>query len=67
MPLKQVRNALVAFLYFCIGKKRKALVPSEWQPEVTVVIPAFNEEKTIEGTIRSIQNQTYPERRDNCH
>ena len=60
MPLKQVRNALVAFLYFCIGKKRKALVPSEWQPEVTVVIPAFNEEKTIEGTIRSIQNQTYP-------
>lgn len=60
MHLEQLRNVFIAFLYFFIGKKRKRDVPPDWKPKVTVLIPAFNEEQTIEDTIQSIWNQTYP-------
>ena len=46
---------------FLLGFKKEAKMDfKDFRPEVIVMIPAFNEEKTIAETIKSIQNQTYP-------
>ena len=45
------------FLYFYDSKKRIKL---KNYPFVTIAIPAFNEEKTISKTIRSVLNLSYP-------
>lgn len=31
-------------------------------PTVTVIVPAYNEENTIEGTVKSIYNLKYPKK-----
>jgi len=46
-------------LLFLLGIKEKER-KREYRPRVTVLIPAFNEEKTIADTILSIKAQTYP-------
>lgn len=52
-------KGLVSFFLFLIGKKPKEKI-KEYKPTVSVLIPAFNEEKTIGDTIKSIKKQTYP-------
>lgn len=48
-------------LLFLLGFKKKEVAEiKDFKPEVIVMVPAFNEEKTIKDTIISIQNQTYP-------
>jgi biofilm PGA synthesis N-glycosyltransferase PgaC len=47
------------FLLFLFGIRKKE-EKREYRPKVTVLIPAFNEEKTIAQTILSIKAQTYP-------
>jgi cellulose synthase/poly-beta-1,6-N-acetylglucosamine synthase-like glycosyltransferase/peptidoglycan/xylan/chitin deacetylase (PgdA/CDA1 family)/spore germination protein YaaH len=37
--------------------------PADFQPAVTVIIPAFNEEKVIERTVRSVLASDYPKLR----
>lgn len=39
------------------GKHRKNI---DHQYKTTVIVPAFNEEKTIQGCVESVVNQTYP-------
>ncbi|MBC7074296.1 glycosyltransferase, partial [Candidatus Parcubacteria bacterium] len=47
------------FFLFLIGKKRENY-STDFRPTVSVLIPAYNEEKTIANTIESIKAQTYP-------
>lgn len=47
------------FFYFFFGKKSKE-ENIDYKPTVSVLVPAFNEEKTIAKTIESIKNQSYP-------
>lgn len=43
-----------------LPKRSLAITPIMPQPKVTVLIPAFNEAKVIEGTIRNKLEQNYP-------
>jgi cellulose synthase/poly-beta-1,6-N-acetylglucosamine synthase-like glycosyltransferase/peptidoglycan/xylan/chitin deacetylase (PgdA/CDA1 family)/spore germination protein YaaH len=38
-------------------------VPPDFQPSITVIVPAYNEEKVIEHTIRSVLASDYPSMR----
>ncbi len=68
-------NAFVYMVWFCatyyvvflllaliIGKdklfEKRSL--GKWRPSVSVIVPAYNEEKTIAHTIESLQKITYP-------
>ncbi len=42
------------------GKKKKLLYSDDELPKVSVIIPAYNEEKSIEATIKSILASDYP-------
>ena len=57
---------IVATVFFIIssfahGKKEKLIYSDNELPKVSVVIPAYNEEKTISETIESISASDYPE------
>jgi len=43
-----------------LPKKSLASTSTTYQPKVTVLIPAFNEEKAIEGTVLNKLTQSYP-------
>lgn len=45
---------------FLVGFPQKIPISQNKKPLVTVLIPAFNEEKVVGDTIKSIQVQTYP-------
>ncbi len=47
------------FLFF-LGIRGKERVDVAYRPKVTVIVPAYDEEKSIADTIKSIQAQTYP-------
>lgn len=47
------------FFLFLLGKQ-PCYKDEKYLPEISVVIPAYNEEKIIAKTIQSIQRQTYP-------
>ena len=56
---------LVATTFYILGysadkKKKKQLFTDDELPKVTVIIPAFNEEKSIARTIESITKSNYP-------
>lgn len=54
---------MIDFLLFLVGIQRQEKIEkiaNDYRPSVSVLIPAYNEEKTIEATIKSIQAQTYP-------
>ena len=56
---------LVATTFYILGysadkKKKKQLFTDDELPKVTVIIPAFNEEKSIARTIESIKASNYP-------
>jgi len=55
--------ALVFYvLSFIEGNKRKRLFYSDFElPKVSVIIPAYNEEETIERTLLSITKSDYPD------
>jgi GT2 family glycosyltransferase len=56
-----IRVALVlAFALRHSRRRRLRPYPNVWQPPVTVVVPAYNEEAGIAGTIRSILASTHP-------
>ncbi len=44
-------------------RKQPPLGGPDFQPSVTVIIPAFNEEKVIENTVRSVLASDYPKLR----
>jgi len=50
------------YLIFLLGLKKEETKEKleKFFPEVIVMIPAYNEEKTIKDTIISIKNQSYP-------
>jgi cellulose synthase/poly-beta-1,6-N-acetylglucosamine synthase-like glycosyltransferase/spore germination protein YaaH/peptidoglycan/xylan/chitin deacetylase (PgdA/CDA1 family) len=43
--------------------RRKSTVDPNYQPAVAVLVPAYNEEKVIERTVRSVLDSDYPKRR----
>ena len=51
-------NKLIDFFLFLIGIRREKKNLINFQPSVTVLIPAYNEEETIKDTILSIQSQS---------
>lgn len=51
---------LVRILLLFLGIRIESQVPDDYQPEVSVLIPAYNEEDWIGDTIKSVRNQTYP-------
>jgi len=52
------------FLFFLLFARNKttvkALPPLSALPSITLIVPAFNEEKTISKTLRHLQNFDYP-------
>jgi len=50
----------VYILAFFVWKRRKASIPKNKLPGVSVVVPAYNEEKNIADTIESLLNLEYP-------
>ena len=48
-------------LTYVSGRKQELLFTDKELPNVTVIIPALNEEKTIERTIESAVNSDYPD------
>lgn len=61
-PLKWLMTLFVSYslvILICSFKKRKPKDPN-YQPFVSILIPAHNEENVIENTVRSIMRQTYP-------
>lgn len=49
------------FLLVSIFEKKRLFVSEEeFAPEVTVIVPVFNEEKTIESTLESLLSLDYP-------
>jgi cellulose synthase/poly-beta-1,6-N-acetylglucosamine synthase-like glycosyltransferase/peptidoglycan/xylan/chitin deacetylase (PgdA/CDA1 family) len=50
-------GALACFDRF---RRRNALVDPNYRPSVAVLIPAYNEEKVIERTVRSVLESDYP-------
>ena len=50
-------GALACFDRF---RRRNALVDPNYRPKVAVLIPAYNEEKVIERTVRSVLESDYP-------
>lgn len=50
---------LIDFFLFLIGVRRKKKISVDFQPSVTVLIPAYDEEETIKDTILSVQSQSY--------
>ncbi len=57
---------LIATVFYALGyqsdkKKQKLLFTDEELPTVSVLIPVFNEEKSIKRTLESITSSNYPE------
>jgi cellulose synthase/poly-beta-1,6-N-acetylglucosamine synthase-like glycosyltransferase/peptidoglycan/xylan/chitin deacetylase (PgdA/CDA1 family)/spore germination protein YaaH len=50
---------LAVIQYFSVKKKIRALDIARFQPQVVVIIPAFNEEKVVVRTVRAILSSTY--------
>ena len=50
--IKQILN-------FLIGRSIIPVVP-DYKPDISVLIPAYNEEETIRDTIESVKEQSYP-------
>jgi len=56
---------LVVLLALALRQRRwhgfaRPLVDTVWRPDVTVVVPAYNEEKVIIRTVQSLLSQRYP-------
>jgi chlorobactene glucosyltransferase len=51
-------NSLINLLYF--KKPKASLIPNDQLPFISVLVPARNEEQTIEACIRSLLTQNYP-------
>ena len=51
------------YLMLAIARRPKREFNPVWTPPLTVLIPAFNEEKVIESCIRSILGSAYPDLR----
>ena len=49
------------YLILAIARRPKRAFNPDWTPPVTVLIPAFNEEKVIESCIHSILASPYPD------
>ncbi len=62
-----VGDVLMSLKFLCIGtlatfdrlRKPPPAAPADFQPSVTVIVPAFNEEKVIERTVRSVLSSSY--------
>lgn len=50
----------ITFIYINLGEKQKQL---KYFPKVTIAIPAYNEEKGIATTIKSVLNLDYPKKK----
>ncbi len=59
--LMSVRLVLIgALATFDRFRRRNAVVDPNYRPSVAVLIPAYNEEKVIERTVRSVLESDYP-------
>ncbi|MGM0421072.1 MAG: glycosyltransferase [Bacillota bacterium] len=63
--VSDLKNKLINYkwvrrLIFLFGFRIESKVPNSYQPEVTVLIPAYNEEDLIGSTLRSVLAQSYP-------
>lgn len=61
------KNKLLAYRFIkvfllLLGVRIENQVPADYRPEVTVLIPAYNEEDWIGDTVKSVINQSYPVR-----
>ncbi|HOX42454.1 MAG TPA: glycosyltransferase [Myxococcota bacterium] len=54
-------GAMVLFEHLMLRRAKQAEAAQAYQPLVTVIIPAFNEEKVIASTLASLQATGYPE------
>jgi len=57
--LNELSYVPLAFYHRWIQKERERIEVARF-PSICVVVPAHNEEKTIETTIRTLMDQTYP-------
>jgi cellulose synthase/poly-beta-1,6-N-acetylglucosamine synthase-like glycosyltransferase/peptidoglycan/xylan/chitin deacetylase (PgdA/CDA1 family)/spore germination protein YaaH len=54
------RAVLLTALAVLPGGRKPPLPDANFRPKVTVIIPAFNEERVIESSVRRILDSTYP-------
>jgi len=45
---------------FCLSLGKKKTRPSAYQPKVSIVIPAYNEEGIVDNLLKDIRNSSYP-------
>ncbi len=57
--LGEIKKTAIDFTFFLAGMDREIPAPGDYRPSVTILIPAYNEEKFIADTINSIKRQTY--------
>ena len=55
-----VATTFYILTYFSSGKKERLLYKDNELPKVSVIIPVYNEEKSIAGTLNSILTTNYP-------
>ena len=55
-----IATSFYVLSFFSNIKKKKRLFTDDELPKVSILIPAFNEEKSIEGTIKSVLATDYP-------
>ena len=54
------RAILMTLLAVLPGRRRAPIPDASFRPKVTVIIPAFNEERVIEDSVRRILDSSYP-------
>ncbi len=54
------RSVLLTVLAVLPGARKPPIPNATFRPKVTVIIPAFNEERVIESSVRRILESTYP-------
>lgn len=58
--LNEISYLPLAFYHVSVDRQRESKLEYKTYPRVSVIVPAHNEEKTIEATIRTLREVDYP-------